>query len=510
MYCPNCRKPNEDSARYCGNCGLDLAKAERAEITAVNENNHKVYIVIGCLIIAIAVVVAVLVAVNYKKEKEYDDLLERGNRYFKALEYEKAEAVYLEAIAIDPKREEPYLYLSAIYVEKGELKKAIQILEYAVGETESEVIQEEIDILIKEQEKEEIERLFEEGSYSIDTRTSSYIFTNLKGAKDIFFCELYFELPETGEKEHLKFTWTDVETVIEVNKDDSKLYSFTIEPVKGKVIIHNVSGLPEDKIEINKNYGFTLANVTVAVKNYFEQYQGNELDFSENCIYPTDGIFGVGAGEMWDIVISDAETKKYIVCVSGFESDVVGQAYVYDYDSWDEAYNSVERYSIDPLETFSVYDYFDFETEPDEKTELSNILDNNPEQLVTMLNMEENIPWQFGDSGHSYVGDGLQVEWREEMVSAKLEHNSRVSLYGVKIGMTDSEVTKLLNENGYIDLGPNIDYTDIAFAKNQNGKRYAIIVYLENGIVKGWYWNNWREGEDLPDIDPYTYAEAMQ
>lgn len=145
--------------------------------------------------------------------------------------------------------------------------------------------------------------------------------------------------------------------------------------------------------------------------------------------------------------------------------------------------------------------------------EISEILESEPNQLLDIFNMEKNENWQLGENAESYKADGLQVEWLEgeeyTLTSAYMKDNEKVKIYGITLGMNDSETISILNNNGYIDLGKNDTNTTHAYAKNENGKRYVVNMQLENDTVTGWYWNNWREGEDLPDIDPYTYKEDL-
>ena len=69
---------------------------------------------------------------------EYEKLVEQGNRYLLELDYENAEEMYLEALAIEPKKKEPYTKLAEIYMEQEEHEQAWNIAEKAIQELPEE------------------------------------------------------------------------------------------------------------------------------------------------------------------------------------------------------------------------------------------------------------------------------------------------------------------------------------------------------------------------------------
>ena len=68
-----------------------------------------------------------------RQEKQYEALLDSGNRYIEELDYEKAEDSYLQAISIDPKQKEPYLKLIDIYIAQEEYDQAAETAEKSEG-----------------------------------------------------------------------------------------------------------------------------------------------------------------------------------------------------------------------------------------------------------------------------------------------------------------------------------------------------------------------------------------
>ena len=78
----------------------------------------------------------IIALLNQKSDDggEYEKLVEQGNRYLLELDYENAEEMYLEALAIEPKKKEPYTKLAEIYMEQEEYEQARNIAEKAIQE----------------------------------------------------------------------------------------------------------------------------------------------------------------------------------------------------------------------------------------------------------------------------------------------------------------------------------------------------------------------------------------
>lgn len=153
----------------------------------------------------------------------------------------------------------------------------------------------------------------------------------------------------------------------------------------------------------------------------------------------------------------------------------------------------------------------DTQTPQDEFIEVSGYLDSDPAQLLEIFQMQPNDPWQFGSEGVSYIYDDFAVEWMNSenidytLTSASLGKNTsaddprffNISLYGILRNMTGEECSAKLDEQGYKFLGYDETYHKETYAKNENGKRYVIILNFYENQLTSWYWNNWREGDDF-------------
>lgn len=181
MYCGNCGKENEQGAKFCAYCGTALnkeiltskvseesqgtgmaspsqmadEKTEPAEVLGLPAGRTKkkrTAVFVIAAIIALAVVAGaagILAFRNIQEKQQYKDSVASGDRYLEELDYEKAEAFYLEAISIDPKQKEPYQKLIDMYVAQGKTKKAVEIAQAAV-ETVPEKETEEFKEIIEE------------------------------------------------------------------------------------------------------------------------------------------------------------------------------------------------------------------------------------------------------------------------------------------------------------------------------------------------------------------------
>ena len=194
MYCPNCGNYNEEDADFCGSCGSPLQNVTEGRTGAGNEQlngdfsgngigqnpqgpqsaapaapvpgkkkSKKIWLILAAVFVVAAAAAAVvfLWILPQQQEKRYTALLDEGNRYLEEMDYEKAEDVFLEAIAIEPRKEEPYVKLAGLYLDRGEREKAKQIIADAKEN-------------IPEEERTEIKKLEEEREDELNGQGSVY------------------------------------------------------------------------------------------------------------------------------------------------------------------------------------------------------------------------------------------------------------------------------------------------------------------------------------------------
>lgn len=156
MYCQQCGAKNADGARFCENCGAELQNSagvpKNQYVTNAGRKNRpgkkkkgtgkRILIWAAVILLLAAIAAAVIFALQKKKEKDFRTNIDTGEKYLEELNYEQAEASYLAAIEVDPKREEPYLKLAEIYTAQNKTDKAVKILEQGKQNTDSREIKE--------------------------------------------------------------------------------------------------------------------------------------------------------------------------------------------------------------------------------------------------------------------------------------------------------------------------------------------------------------------------------
>lgn len=218
MYCPNCGNYNEEDAVFCGSCGIPLQNIAEGRTGTGNEQlngdfsgngtgqspqepqsaapaapvpgkkkSKKIWLILAAVLVVAAAAAAVvfLWILPRQQEKRYTALLDEGNRYLEEMDYEKAEDLFLEAIEIEPRKEEPYVKLVNLYLDTGETEKAKQIITDAKE-------------ALPEEERKEIENLEEERKDELNGEGSVYVWAV---EPEIEADDIYY-LKETGTKKY--------------------------------------------------------------------------------------------------------------------------------------------------------------------------------------------------------------------------------------------------------------------------------------------------------------------
>lgn len=165
MYCGKCGQQLSEKAKFCPKCGWKVeqtASADGKQEIAGKETEQQgkydntrqkperrkrkkwPWILAGVILIAAAGIAAVFLLHEKQVKEQYDDALADAGRYLEELDYGNAEASYLKAISIDPKKEEPYLKLADLYIADHQPQKALEIVQQGQENVSSANAKEEL------------------------------------------------------------------------------------------------------------------------------------------------------------------------------------------------------------------------------------------------------------------------------------------------------------------------------------------------------------------------------
>ncbi|MGI6006958.1 MAG: PdaC/SigV domain-containing protein [Ruminococcus sp.] len=137
MYCGRCGAYNDESSRYCENCGNALY-ADPGYSRQHRQNrpeNRKRRVLWAVIIAAMAVILAVIAVILWQRtaqQERYTKQLTLGEQYLAELNYEDAEICFRQAIEINPRQAQPYIQLSTVFVETQRYEEAEEILQEAL------------------------------------------------------------------------------------------------------------------------------------------------------------------------------------------------------------------------------------------------------------------------------------------------------------------------------------------------------------------------------------------
>ena len=103
--------------------------------------DKKITAIIAVVTVVVICVIVALAWYNAPAQK-IPRLLDLGQRYLEAEQYEQAIEIYNEIFSVDPKNESAYLGAAEAYVAMGETKKAVELLDLGYKNTRSMIIQE--------------------------------------------------------------------------------------------------------------------------------------------------------------------------------------------------------------------------------------------------------------------------------------------------------------------------------------------------------------------------------
>ena len=136
MYCMNCGKQIEDTARFCEHCGTPVGG-----VSPVKQEERKPKKKYGLLLLlGLLVVLAAGTAIYFlffgKGEKgQAAEQLKLGNRYLEEMDYEQAVVAFTKTIEIDPQEVDAYIGASKAYAALESYWDAVMVLDAGYVET---------------------------------------------------------------------------------------------------------------------------------------------------------------------------------------------------------------------------------------------------------------------------------------------------------------------------------------------------------------------------------------
>ena len=99
---------------------------------------------IAIIVIVVALIISLIFVFNKTGTRSYNSKLEEAQSHVVKMDYKKAEAAYLAAIKVSPKKAKAYLGLANVYMSDGKEEKAISILEQGYKNVDSKEDKQEI------------------------------------------------------------------------------------------------------------------------------------------------------------------------------------------------------------------------------------------------------------------------------------------------------------------------------------------------------------------------------
>lgn len=294
-----------------------------------------------------------------------------------------------------------------------------------------------------------------EGAYSAKCNGIMYDMSILYGAgNQVHVTFEYADLNNYEKSGFTEFDWIEGQENYALEFSDETQINLTMEYNNDCI---DIFIRPDNQVMLMKNRDFNLTNTILAVKNYFSEYKGSKLTKSEEYTYPTEGIFGMSFGELWLIPVYYNGIPVYELTVTGYEHEEIGCASVYRYEELNNAIINDSFGDVNPVETFSVLDYFPFDITDDigiesndeeikditgktEKDDLSNFVGEQWETLISIypefsesavfgynLDEEDMRLKDWNDSVAFYLSDGY-------IVCICLYNPSNYKLNGVYVG----------------------------------------------------------------------------
>lgn len=306
MYCKKCGTENEGQAKFCKSCGASLKQSNGT----AGKKKRKKGVLLVLFAVIILVVVAGYVALQYlKKEKEIQNNIQTGQEYLDGKEYEEAEEFYEE-----------------------QEKKQIAVDE------------------------------LEEGYYSKEDPKENVSVSLIKDYQGVMCATVdYYQQDGSGE---VYFEWKEDE-FCQITSTEDDAYEVFLEQ-DGTDLVLSLKKEGENilqEVTLQKQKYLNHTNVILGLKNYLEEKEFTMLSDTEMYALPTNEMERDLYNEMIEIPIKIAGEEETVYCAlvatKAFEES--GYVGIYSEEDMKEITAEDSFVGKEPLEEFSIYEYYEFE-----------------------------------------------------------------------------------------------------------------------------------------------------
>ena len=210
------------------------------------------------------------------------------------------------------------------------------------------------------EQKIEIDKL-EEGYYSKTGQTENTYMSLIKNDKGRMCASVEYKKNEKSET--IYFEWKE-EKFEQIMSTDDASYEIFLKPEENSLSF-SLKKEKEDIIQevLEKENYLNHTTVILGLKNYFNKKQFTRLSSMEKYILPTDGLRRSFYNELIEIPIShenDEEPAYYAIVTTG-AFEVPGEVSIYLAEDIKEIEEGGSFREKEPLEEFSIYDYYQFQ-----------------------------------------------------------------------------------------------------------------------------------------------------
>lgn len=349
MYCKHCGTDNPEQAKFCKSCGASLE--QKKEIKEKKKQKKYIFFLLPMIIILIIVVGAI--SMQFFKEEKVsltgsESKILTGKKLQGKADYGEGKNHFQKVIQNALQMSENVLVQVAVTSSK-DLERNGEEMDLETNEFPSE--QKEKRIVIDE---------LEEGYYSKEDAKGNINVSLIKDYQGVMGVTVDYDWQE--ERGKASFEWKENKFCQITSEQDDIYEIFLAQDGTNLVFALNKDGekFCEETVLQQQKY-FNSTNVILGLKNYLEKKEFTTLSDTETYTLPTNVMESSFYKEMIEIPIQiEGKTAYYaLVTTKAFEKS--GYVSIYSEEDMKEIMEADSFEGKEPLEAFSIYEYYEFE-----------------------------------------------------------------------------------------------------------------------------------------------------